>query len=125
MDINFLTGEIVDAAFQVHIELGPGLYEEVYKKAMAFELAQRGLKFTIEQKIDVFYKGQDLGLGYRADIIVEGRVLIEFKSVEALHRVHFKQIQTYLKLTNIRHGLLINFNEALLKEGLHRIINGY
>jgi len=125
MNVNYLTGEIVDAAYRVHCELGPGLYESVYEAALCVELKSKGLYFEIQKPINAVYKGHDLGLAFKADILVEGQVLVELKSVEILHKVHYKQVQTYLKLSKLRHGLLFNFNEVLIKDGLHRIINGY
>ena len=125
MNVDYLTGEIVDAAFKVHYELGPGLYESVYEAALCVELKSKGLFFEVQKPIHVVYKGHDLGLAFRADILIENQVLVELKSVEILHKVHYKQVQTYLKLSKLRHGLLFNFNEALIKDGIHRIINGY
>jgi GxxExxY protein len=125
MNVNYLTGEIVDAAYRVHCELGPGLYESVYEAALCVELKSKGFYFEIQKPIHAVYKGYDLGLAFKADILVENQVLVELKSVEILHKVHYKQVQTYLKLSKHRYGLLFNFNEVLLKDGIHRIINGY
>ena len=125
MDENFISGQIVDAAITVHKALGPGLLESVYEEVLEHELIQRG--FTVERQklIPVVYKGIVMEAGFRADLIVNGKVLIELKSIEKLTPLIFKVTQNYLRLSNIRIGLLINFNEALLKDGLHRIINGY
>ena len=125
MDENFISGQIVDAAITVHKALGPGLLESVYEEVLEHELIQRG--FTVERQklIPVVYKGIVMEAGFRADLIVNGKVLIELKSIEKLTNLTFKVTQNYLRLSNIRIGLLINFNEILLKDGLHRIINGY
>jgi GxxExxY protein len=125
MDIKILTGEIMDVAYQVHYELGPGLYEKVYEAAICVELKSRRLAYEVQKPINAVYNGVDLGLAFNADIIVENLVLLELKSVEHLLKVHFKQVQTYLKLSNIRFGFLFNFNEAYIKDGTNRIINGY
>lgn len=125
MNVNSLTGEIVDAAYHVHYELGPGLYEAVYEAALCIELRNRGLEFENQKPIHAIYKGYDLELAYKADILVENTVMVELKSVECINKVHFKQLQTYLKLSKLRYGLLFNFNEALIKNGIHRVINGY
>ena len=125
MDENFISGQIVDAAITVHKALGPGLLESVYEEVLEYELIQRG--FTVERQkiIPVVYKGMVMEAGFRADLIINGKVLIELKSIEKLTPLIFKVTQNYLRLSNIRIGLLINFNEVLLKDGLHRIIHGY
>ncbi len=125
MDENFISGQIVDAAIKVHKALGPGLLESVYEEVLEYELIQRG--FTVERQklLPVIYEGRVMESGFRTDLIVNGKVLIELKSIEKLTPLIFKVTQNYLRLSNIRIGLLINFNEILLKDGLHRIINGY
>ncbi len=125
MDENFISGQIVDAAIKVHKALGPGLLESVYEEVLEYELIQRG--FTVERQklLPVIYEGRVMESGFRTDLIVNGKVLIELKSIEKLTPLIFKVTQNYLRLINIRIGLLINFNEILLKDGLHRIINGY
>jgi GxxExxY protein len=125
MNINFITGEVFDAAFKVHYNLGPGLYESVYEAALCLELKEKGLFFESQKPVKSVYNGIDLGLAFFADIVVENSVLIELKSIEAITKVHFKQVQTYLKLSNLRHGFLFNFNTDLIKNGAHKIINGY
>lgn len=125
MDCDNIMREIVDAAYQVHYHLGAGLLESVYEKALCYELSLRGLNFTVQEKIVVEYKGLDLGIGFRADLIVEGKVIVELKSVEALSKLHFKQLQTYLKLKDIRYGLLINFNAPFVKDSIRRVVHGY
>ena len=123
MTENEIAKIVLDCAFKVHKQLGPGLLESVYEAALAYELEQIGLSIERQKGIPVVYDEIRLELGFRADIIVEEKVIIEIKSIEALQDVHFKQLLTYLKLTNLKLGLLINFNESLLKNGLKRIVN--
>ena len=120
---NELSGIIVDAAFQIHTRLGPGLLESVYEAVMACELRQRGVQFVTQAPIPVEWKDVRLEVGFRADIIVEKCVVVELKSVEQIAPVHKKQLLTYLRLTNCRLGLLINFNTALIKDGISRVVN--
>jgi len=124
MNINEVTGTVLDCCIRIHRELGPGLFESVYEEVLSYELEKLGYEVERQRGIDVEWDGQNMGLGFRADLIVESVVMIELKSVEKLQPVHFKQLQTYLQLTGIKVGLLINFNESLLKNGLHRIANG-
>ncbi len=125
MDINDLTYKIRGAIFQVHNALGLGLFESVYEAALAYELVQQGLQIRTQVGIPVSYKDVQLEVGFRLDILVEDSVIVEIKSVEKLTDVHKKQLLTYLKLTNTKIGLLVNFNAANLfdKENLIRIIN--
>lgn len=124
MKINILSRDIVDAVFQVHKNLGPGLFESVYEEILALELDSRGLSYTRQQLIPIRYKDQVvIEHAFKADIIVEDAVVIELKSVEQLLPVHYKQLQTYLRLTDKRLGLLINFNEVLIKHGIYRVVN--
>ena len=124
MKLNELSSKIIKAAITVHKELGPGLLESVYQECMGIELTQMGLKVEREVSIPVKYRGQVIDkLGYRLDLIVEDRIIVELKSVEEVNKVHKKQLLTYLKLMNKELGLLINFNVALLKEGISRIRN--
>jgi GxxExxY protein len=120
---NLLAREIVDIAFQIHKQYGPGLFESVYQEIMCYELQKRGIPFTSQQGVPLVHEEIRLEAGFRADIIVANRVIVEVKSVEALAPVHFKQVQTYLRLTGIKLGLLINFNVVLIKDGIHRIVN--
>jgi GxxExxY protein len=113
----------VDAAFKVHTKVGPGVYESVYEAAMIYELERRELRFTRQQPIHVIYEGMDLGEGFRADIVVEDRVILELKSIEEIASVHKKQLLTYLRLSGKHLGLLINFNVDLLKDGYHRVVD--
>jgi GxxExxY protein len=118
---NSLTDAIIGAAITVHRELGPGLLESVYEKCLAFELADRGLSVTTQKEIPVSYKNLTFDCGFRTDLIVENKVLIELKSIDQLLPVHTAQVLTYLKLSNLRTGLLINFNVPLLKSGIKRL----
>jgi len=120
---NEISRHIVDSAFQIHTALGPGLLESVYEEVMYYELTNRGLKVKRQIGIPVFYNDIKMELGFRADLIVEEKVIIELKSVEAIAPVHQKQLLTYLKLTDLKLGLLINFNENLIKDGIQRIVN--
>ena len=121
---NELTGKIVNAAVQVHKELGPGLYESVYETALAFELEQAGLEVQRQVPILINYKGIRFEEGFRADLIVNEKVIIELKSITIIGNIHKKQLLTYLRLADKRVGLLINFGEALVKDGITRIVNG-
>jgi GxxExxY protein len=103
--------------------LGPGLFESVYEEILAFELIKEGLYVSRQQAIPVIWNEIKMEIGFRADLIIENKVLIEIKSVESIAPVHQKQVLTYLKLTDIKLGLLINFNEALIKDGITRIVN--
>jgi GxxExxY protein len=124
MSENELAKEAVNIAFKIHMELGPGLLESVYEEVFAFELKRKGIQFTRQQAIPVIYDAMRLELGFRTDLILENKLIVEIKSVESLIPVHKKQVMTYLKLTKIKLWLLINFNVPLIKEGLHRIVNG-
>ncbi|MDV2991553.1 MAG: hypothetical protein N4J56_001207 [Chroococcidiopsis sp. SAG 2025] len=121
---NEIAKEIVDGAYKIHTTLGPGLLESVYETVLAYELERRGLGVVRQQAIPVVYESVRLEEGFRADIIVASKVIIEIKSVEMLAPVHKKQLLTYLRLTNKKLGLLINFGSALIKDGIHRIANG-
>jgi GxxExxY protein len=124
MTENAIATEIVDAAFRIHTTLGPGLLESVYHAVLAYELAQRGIRTVSQQPIPVVYGTIRIDIGFRADLIVEDKVIVEIKSVEILAPVHRKQLLTYLRLADKRLGLLINFNAALIKDGIARIVNG-
>lgn len=126
MELNDLTYKIRGAIYTVHKELGPGLLETVYEAALAYELVEMGLHVRTQVGLPVEYKSVILDLGFRIDILVNDLVILELKSVEMLHDVHKKQLLTYLKLSNKRIGILVNFNSSVLvdKESLIRIING-
>ena len=118
---NSLTDAIIGAVISVHHELGPGLLESVYEKCLTFELADRGLSVSTQKEIPVRYKNLTFDCSFRADLIVENKVLVELKSIDQLSPIHTSQVITYLKLTGLRTGLLINFNVQTLKTGLKRI----
>lgn len=124
MHENAIAKEIVDAAFRIHTALGPGLLESVYDTVLSYELTRRGFRIVRQQPIPVVYESVRIDTGFRADLIVEDKVIVEIKSMEALAPVHKKQLLTYLKLADKRLGLLINFHVALIKDGITRIVNG-
>ncbi len=115
-----LTGVVIGAAIEVHRELGPGLLESTYQACLARELALQNVSFEQQRALPVIYKGVAIDCGYRIDFLIEGKVIVELKAVEALHDVHDAQLLTYLKLTGCKVGLLINFNVAVLKNGIRR-----
>lgn len=123
MTENELAKIVVDLCLKIHKTLGPGLLESVYEEALSFELARAGLKFTRQQGIMVEYEGIKMDMGFRADLIVEDKLIVELKSIEALAPVHHKILLTYLRLTNKKLGLLVNFNVVLIKDGIKRIVN--
>ena len=123
MTENEISRIIVDTCYKIHVDLGPGLFESVYEGILDYELNQSGLSVSRQQPIPIVWKDKKLDQGFRADLIVERKVLIEIKSVEAIAPVHHKQVLTYLKLTGLKLGLLVNFNEALIKNGISRIVN--
>ena len=123
MTENEIATIIVDAAFKVHSKLGPGLLESVYETALAHELAKRGMSLQRQQAMPVVYDTVKMEIGFRADLIVGGKVIVEIKSIEAIAPVHRKQLLTYLRLTDKKLGLLINFNVELIKNGITRVVN--
>lgn len=116
---------VVESAIAVHRELGPGLLETVYEVTLTHELLKRGLVVERQLPIPIVYKGIKFDEGFRADIIIEGKVILELKSVERVTAAHKKQVQTYLRLTGCKLGYLLNFGEALMKEGITRCVNGF
>ena len=123
MTENDIAAVAVDAALKIHKTLGPGLLESVYQATLNFELQKRGLQVVQQLALPVHYEGVKLDLGFRVDLLVGDKVVIEIKSVEAIAAVHRKQLHTYLRLMNKRLGLLINFNVELMKNGIHRVVN--
>jgi GxxExxY protein len=115
---------VVESAITVHRELGPGLLEIVYEIALAKELEERGVQIQRQVSIPIIYKGVKFSEGFRADMIVEGKVILELKSVETITAAHKKQLQTYLRLTQCRLGYLLNFSGELMKDGITRCVNG-
>ena len=124
MTENEISKVVVDAVIEIHRELGPGLLESVYELLLADELNRRGLKVERQVLVPVTFRGRRFDEGFRADIIVDDKVILELKSVESLHDAHKKQLLTYLRITGKRLGLLLNFGEAIMKSGITRIVNG-
>ena len=124
MNENEIGGIVVSAAIAIHREMGPGLLESVYEVILTHELKERGLQVERQVSVPISFKGQHFNEGFRADIIVEGKVILELKSVERVNNAHKKQLLTYLKLTGMKLGYLLNFGEALMKNGITRTVNG-
>ena len=124
MNENEIGSIIVDRAVHLHMALGPGLLETVYEVLLAHQLQKAGLEVTRQVSIPIEFDGIRFDEGFRADMVVEDKVIIELKSVESVNRAHKKQVLTYLKLTGLKLGYLLNFGEAVMKDGIHRIING-
>jgi len=122
-ELDEITGAIIDSAIQVHRVLGPGLLESVYELVLARALTSQSFKIEREKSISFEYEGMFFANAFRMDLLVDERVIVEIKSVERLAPVHSKQLLTYLRLTNLQVGLLLNFGAATLKEGIHRIVN--
>ena len=123
MTENEISRIIIGTAIEVHQQLGPGLLESVYEKVLAYELINKGLYVKTQVSVPVVYKDVQFEVGFRIDILVENKVLIELKSIESLAPIHYVQTLTYLKLSQIKLGLLINFNSVLLKSGIKRLVN--
>ena len=121
-DVEDLAKVLVDSAFSVHQALGPGLLESVYEACLCVELSNRGIAYEVQSPVDIVYKGRTIHAGLRVDLLVERSIILELKTVDKLTPLHQAQLLTYLKLTNLRLGLLINFNVALFKEGVKRMI---
>lgn len=124
MTENEIAAVITDVAFHIHVKLGPGLLESVYEIILAHELRSRNLQVERQCPIPMQYGTIHFEEVFRADLIVENKVIVELKSVEAVSQIHLKQLLTYLRIADKRLGLLINFNEALIKDGIHRVVNG-
>ncbi len=123
MEIDRLTGEVIGAAIEVHRSLGPGLLESAYEECLCRELDLRKIAYERQKALPVEYKGVRLDCGYRLDVVVAGRLIVELKAVESLLPIHKAQLLTYLKLTGTKTGLIINFNVSALKDGIQRISN--
>jgi GxxExxY protein len=122
-ELNLLTGAVVDCSIKIHRRMGPGLLEGVYQTCLVHELRQRGIQVETNVPCPVSYEGVTIDVGYRADIVVAGEVIVELKSVERIHPIHQSQLLSYMKLGGQRVGLLINFNVQYLKDGITRIVN--
>lgn len=123
MTENELSRLIVDLYFRLHKQYGPGLFESVYEELFCYEWTKMGIPFQRQHPIPLIHEEIKIGTGFRADVIIDEKVILELKSVESLLDVHYKQVQTYLKLTGLKLGLLVNFNVVLIKNGIHRIVN--
>ncbi len=123
MSENEIAAKAVDICFKIHVQYGPGLFESVYEEIFIYEWNKTGIAFERQKGIKVIHEGTDIGIGFRPDLILGGKVILELKSVETLAEVHFKQLLTYLRLTNLKLGLLVNFNVPLIKNGINRIAN--
>ncbi len=124
MNENEIGKIVVDTAVKIHKALGPGLLESVYELVLAKQLEKRGLSVQRQKPVAIVFDGEEYDEGFRADIVVNGSVILELKSVEQVHPVHLKQVQTYLKLSDCRLGYLLNFNVELMKNGIRRCVNG-
>lgn len=123
MTENEIASEVVDAAFKVHTTLGPGLLETVYEVTLAYELKKKGLNVDRQVPISIVYEGIQFDEGFRADVIVENKLIVELKAIESVSGKHKKQLLTYLRLADKRLGLLINFDEELIRDGISRVVN--
>lgn len=123
MTENEISKLVVDLCFKIYKQYGPGLFESVYEEIFGYEWSKNGIPFTRQQAIPLVHEEIKMETGFRADFIIDNKVIIELKSIEALAPVHYKQVLTYLKLTNLKLGLLVNFNVDLIKDGIHRIVN--
>lgn len=123
-ELDEITSAIISAAVRIHRDLGPGLLESLYESVLARALLKRGLRVERQRVIDLSYDGADFENAFRIDLLVEQRVIVEVKSLERLAPVHIKQVLTYLRVTNLQVGLLLNFGAGTMKEGLKRIVNG-
>jgi GxxExxY protein len=123
MTENELSYKIIGAAIELHKNIGPGLLESAYEAGLTYDLREMGLDVKQQVPMPFVYKGVKQNIGYRVDLLVENKIIVEIKSLESLAPVHFSQTLTYLKLSGIKLGLLINFNTKVLKEGIHRIVN--
>lgn len=124
MTENELAKQVIDLCIKIHKTLGPGLLESAYEDCLAYELNKKNLSFKRQESIPLVYDGVELGEGFRADIIIEDKLIIELKSVAELQPVNFSQLLTYLRLTNLKLGLLINFGQRRMVDGIHRVVNG-
>jgi GxxExxY protein len=117
-----LTHTVIGCAIEVHRQLGPGLLESAYQSCLEWELEEAGVTFASQQSLPIIYKGRRLDVGYRLDLVVEARIVVELKAVKSLEPVHEAQLLTYLRLTDLQVGLLLNFNTAVLKDGIKRMV---
>jgi GxxExxY protein len=125
MDINELSNRIIGAAIEVHKPLGPGLLESIYEECLGHELELRGLSFERQKPLILTYKGKNLQCGFRLDLVVEKEIILELKSCENIEPIHKAQLLTYLKLSDLHLGLLLNFNVPMMRDGIVRIVNAF
>ena len=125
MNENELATKIIGLSIKVHSELGPGLLENAYKHSLAYELIQASLVSEVEKPMPLIYKGAQMDCGYRIDILVENKIPLEIKSIDAFNEIHMAQVLTYLKLSNCKLGLLLNFNVVRMRDGIKCVIRGY
>jgi GxxExxY protein len=123
MELNILSSRIIGAAIEVHKTLGPGLLESTYEECLSYELGLQGIKYDRQVNFPVKYKGKELDCGYRIDILVEHLIILELKAVEAIVPIHKAQLLTYLKISDLKLGFLLNFNVPVMKKGIHRMVN--
>ncbi|HZH38142.1 MAG TPA: GxxExxY protein [Flavisolibacter sp.] len=123
MEINDLTGNVLDACIKIHTEIGPGCFEKVYEETLYYELNKRNLHVEQQLVLPIEYEGLTIYDAYKIDLLVENRLVLEIKSVERINPVHFKQVRTYLKLMKLKNGILLNFNVEWMKDGFHRVFN--
>jgi GxxExxY protein len=123
MSLNEITARVIGAAIEVHIALGPGLLESAYEECLSQELQLRGISFERQKPLPVEYKGARLDCGYRLDMVVEDRVILELKACDSIEEIHKAQILTYLRLSGLKLGLTLNFNVPVMKEGIVRVVN--
>ena len=122
MNFDDLSNKVIGCALNVHRELGPGLLESTYEQCLCYELSKAGIQFERQKELPVRYQEVDIDCGYRIDLLIEGALIIELKSVDKLERIHEAQLLTYMKLSTIEIGLLINFNSVLLRDGIRRMV---
>lgn len=122
MEFDALSRKVIGCAIEVHRQLGPGLLESTYEQCLSHELLDHGIFYTAQTALPVYYKGRKIDCGYRIDLLIEDRLIIELKSVEKLQRIHTAQLLTYMKLAKMNTGLLINFNVEILKTGIKRFV---
>lgn len=120
---NEIAKQVVDLCFKIHTQYGPGLFESVYEEIFCYEWSKKNIPSVRQHPIPLIHEEIKMDAGFRADVIIDNKVVVELKSVELLAPVHYKQVQTYLKLTGCKLGILVNFNVALIKDGIHRIVN--
>jgi GxxExxY protein len=123
MDINILTGTVLNACIKIHTTIGPGCFERIYEEALYYELIKRNTLVERQILMPIIYEKLQIEDAYRLDLLVEKQLVIEIKSLERLAPVHFKQVMTYLKLSGLKNGVLLNFNAAWMKDGFHRVFN--